>query len=209
MKKATHLRERIMLALFVLCVPALTFAQAKLKDGNYTTADGSYTINVKYDAKSNSIIVTEPNKTSEYTAVRGNVYGFTNPTNGREYRLAIVDATTLEAFKPASPDDRTQLLHSGGGNGSGEGDEVNEDFDKYQEIAEKYIGKMVSDPDNAQLWAFCGAAANARSTMNAKGFEAYAKKAVRQVAPILEDTSTSPCPDAMPVQLWKEALRPQ
>jgi hypothetical protein len=189
-----------LLLLILFCAPVLSFAQTKLKSGNYTTSDGMYTIKVRYDAKANTLTIVEPNKTSEYTFVSGSEYGFTNPTNGIEYRLEIVDATTLESFKPASRNYRTKLYHSGGA------DEVtsSEDFVDYQKIAEKYKDKMTSDPANAQLWAFCAAAANARSTLNADGFESYAKKVVKQMKKIMEDKKKCPCTDAIPASLWNE-----
>lgn len=199
----------LIFALLFLCVPVLTFGQTKLKEetkfkeGTYTTSDGSYSINVRYDAKTNTIIVVEPNKTSEYTSAGNGEYGFTNPKNGIEYRLAIVDATTLEAFKPGGKDSSTKLYHSGGVDEPAS----SEDFEKYQEIAAKYLEKMASDSDNAQLWAFCAAAANARSTMNADGFESYAKKAIKQVATIMENTTSSPCTDAMPAELWNKVIK--
>lgn len=199
-----------LLLLLILCVSVLTIAQTKLNPGTYTTADGTYTIDVRYDAKTNTITVVEPNKTSEYTSVGRGEYGFTNPTNGREYRLAIVDATTLEAFKPGARESSTKLFHSGGTGESDGADEgaTPEQFEEYQKVAKKYLEKMESDPDNAQLWAFCGASANARSFMNDDGFKSYAKKAVKAVASIMEDKSSSPCTDAMPAQLWSEALKP-
>jgi hypothetical protein len=193
----------LLFALLLLCVPVLTFGQTKLKEGTYTTSDGSYSINVRYDAKTNTIVVVEPNKTSEYTSAGDGEYSFTNPKNEIEYRLAIVDATTLEAFKPGGRDSSTKLYHSGGV------DEAvsSEDFKKYQEVAEKYLEKMKSDSDDAQLWAFCAASANARSTMNAEGFESYAKKAIKQVATIMEDKTSSPCTDAMPADLWNLVMK--
>lgn len=199
------MRRLLLLALLFLCVPVLTFGQTKLKAGTYTTSDGSYSINVRYDAKANTITVVEPNKTSEYTSAGGGEYGFTNPKNGIEYRLAIVDATTLEAFKPGGRDSSTKLYHSGGADEAAS----SEDFEKYQKVAEKYLEKMKSDPDDAQLWAFCAASANARSTMNAEGFESYAKKAIKEVAKIMEDTTSSPCTDAMPADLWDAVMKPR
>lgn len=199
------MRRLLLLALLFLCVPVLTFGQTKLKAGAYTTSDGTYTINVLYNAKTNTVIVVEPNKTSEYTSAGGGEYGFTNPKNGIEYRLAIVDATTLEAFKPGGRDSSTKLYYSGGADEGAS----SEDFDKYQKVAEKYLEKMKSDPDDAQLWAFCAFAANARSTMNAAGFESLAKKAIKQVVSIMEDKTSSPCTDAMPAELWNEVMKPR
>lgn len=197
--------SRLVMAFLVLALPTLIFAQTKLKSGTYTTADGSYTIDVSYDAKTNTITVKEPNRTSDYTSVGRGEYGFTNPKNGIEYRLAIVDAETLEAFKPGGRNSSTTLSYSGGVDEGAS----SEDFEKYQKVAEKYLNLMQEDADNAQLWAFCGAAANARSTMNADGFEAYAKKAIKAVTAIMEDSSRTPCNDAMPSELWNKVIRPR
>lgn len=193
--------KTLFLAFFLLCLPALTLAQTNLKAGTYTTEDGSYSIDVRYDAKSNTITIVEPNKTSNYTAVGRGEYGFTNPKNGIEYRLAILNATTLEAFKPGGRASSTKLYFSGGADEPA----PSKDVEKYEKIAQKYLDKMESDSDDAQLWSFCAAAATARGTMNADGFESYATKIVKGMVSIMEDKTINPCDDAIPASIWNKA----
>src|SRR6185295_5490649 len=64
--------------------------------GPYTSEDGRYTANFKFG--DGNLTVVEPNKTSVYTPAGNNVYEFTNPTNGRSYKIQVENQRTLAAF---------------------------------------------------------------------------------------------------------------
>ncbi len=173
------------------------FSQIVPSAGPYTTSDGYYTINVSLSGT--TLEVVEPNKKSAYTLVSGNEYKFVNPTNGIEYRIEVVSETEIASFKPNSRNNRTQLFFSGTLNEA----PVKKAFDKYKVIAEKYQGWMKTDSKDAQLWAFCAAAAIARSSFNDEGFEDYISKIVPSLKQIVTDKDKCPCEDAIPVTYWR------
>lgn len=176
---------------FILSIPA--FAQITPPSGPFTSSDGMYTATFEFGE--NTITVVEPNKTSVYTKVGENLYAFTNPTNGREYKLEVEDETTLLAHGSSG---KTYFYYTGDLNVAAN----NEDFEKYQAVAEKYQEKMESDPDNLQLWVMCAAAAMKRGTLNKEGFETYARTIILSLRQLVTNPATCPCDDAIPTTLW-------
>ena len=171
-------------------------AQKIPSTGNYTSADGYYTIVISY--KDKVLTIVEPNKTSPYKYVSGNEYHFTNPTNGIEYLIEVVDETTLATYKPTNRSNKYFFYFTGTANTPAS----KEDFAKYFPIAEKYKEKMKEDPKDAQLWSFCAAAANARSSFSKEGYEEYLSKVVPSMKAILEKKDKCPCTDAIDQRLF-------
>lgn len=167
-------------------------AQIEAPSGPYTSDDGRYTVNVKFE--DGNLTIVEPNKTSVYTPTGENMYEFTNPVNGRHYKIQVEDKRTLAAFGSTG---KTNFYYTGNA-------VVNspETIQFYKKMAERYEAKMKSDSKDAQLWSFCSAAATQRWRLNDQGFEAYAKETIASMRLILEDQSKCPCPDAIPPVLW-------
>jgi hypothetical protein len=188
------MKKTLYLILFMLSLQAS--AQIVPSSGPYTTSDGYYTVNISF--KSGLLTVVEPNKTSPYTLVSGNEYRFVNPTNGIDYRIEVVNATTLACFKPTNLQNRTMLLFSGSLNEAA----TAKTFTDYSKVAEKYKNLMKTDAKDAQLWSFCAAAANARSSMNEDGFANYAAKIIASMKQIIVKPTKCPCEDAIPAVLW-------
>ncbi|HWA34562.1 MAG TPA: hypothetical protein VG737_10555 [Cyclobacteriaceae bacterium] len=178
---------------FILAVfVSASFAQIEAPSGPYTSDDGRYTVTIKFEG--GNLTVVEPNKTSVYTPAGEDVYEFTNPVNGKHYKIQVEDKRTLAAFGSTG---KTKFYYTGNA-------VVNspEAIQFYKEIADRYEAKMKSDARDAQLWSFCSAAATQRWRLNDQGFEAYAKETIASMRLILEDQSKCPCADAIPPVLW-------
>jgi hypothetical protein len=174
-----------------LFLSAAIFAQKIPASGIYTSTDGYYSITVNF--KDKILTIVEPNKTSPYTLVAGNEFYYKNPTNGIEYLIEVVDATTLAMYKPTNRDNKYKFYFTGPAIKPAD----NEKFRIFSAVAKKFLEKMKEDPKDAQLWSFCAAAANARSSFNNDGFEEYLSKLVPSMKAILENKTKCPCTEAI------------
>lgn len=173
-------------------------AQIKLTSGQYTTQDGYYTVTINFTNKELTLI--EPNRTSVYHKLEGNVFQFIHPTNKIDYRIEVTSPTTIQTFKPGANNSRYTLTLSGR-----DATASNDQFNTYFALAEKYKAKMLSDQKDAQLWSFCAAAAMARSSMNEEGFKEYAAKVASSIKLIAINKTKCPCEDAIPMDIWNGA----
>src|SRR3954466_7351081 len=84
--------------LFLVLTSFITSAVAQIEapSGPYTSDDGRYTVTVKF--ADGNLTIVEPNKTSTYTPAGDDVYEFTNPVNGKHYKIQVEDERTLAAF---------------------------------------------------------------------------------------------------------------
>ncbi|WP_410221877.1 hypothetical protein [Pedobacter sp.] len=184
------------LTIALLClIGSSASSQIKLTSGQYTTEDGYYTVTINFTDKELTLI--EPNRTSVYHKLEGNVFQFIHPTNKIDYRIEVTSPTTIQTFKPTVNSSRYTLTLS-----SKNATASNEQFNTYFALAEKYKAKMLSDKKDAQLWSFCAAAAMARSSMNEEGFKEYASKIVSSIKLIVTDKTKCPCEDAIPTNIW-------
>jgi hypothetical protein len=168
------------------------FAQTEAPSGPYTSDDGRYTVTIKFG--DGNLTVVEPNKTSVYTPTGENIYEFTNPVNGKHYKIQVEDERTLAAFGSTG---KTNFYYTGNAVMNSPAT-----IQFYKSMASRYEEKMKSDAKDAQLWSFCSAAATQRWRLNDQGFEAYARETIASMRLILEDQSKCPCPDAIPPVLW-------
>ncbi len=171
-------------------------AQILPEQGVYSSEDGYYSITIAYNKETKVFTIVEPNKTSNYTFVSGNEYRFVNSTNGIEYLVEIVSTEKFAAYKPGNKANRSMFYFSGNASTPA----TNKEFIDYSKIAAKYKEKMKTDPKDAQLWSFCAAAANARSSFSKEGFEEYVAKIVPSMKAILEKKDKCPCTDAIDQQ---------
>ncbi len=181
-------------ALF-FCVATNALSQIVAPSGAYTSSNGFYTVNIKFVDK--TLVVTEPNKESVYVMTSPNVYEFTNPTNGKKYKIEVGDETTLIAYGSTGS---TNYYYSG----DKEKAATPEQFEFYKKVAEEYKKKATDDAPNAQLWTFCSAAAMNRATLNSAGFEEYAKTVILSIRQIVTDQMNCPCPRAIPPAMWRK-----
>lgn len=161
-------------------------------DGVYAIDGGGYSINVK--GEGDRLIVVEPNKRSEYVRQPDGTYHFWNPNTQTTYGLRVVNATTIEAFRPGSGAPGTRLGRTGGPGAPSVGPD--------RAVAERYAALSRSDPDDAQTWTACAAAAMKRSVSGRDEADAYGTQVAEMLKLILVDPSRSPCPDAIPAALW-------
>ena len=184
---------KLFLLFITSCFAGFVHAQIQPEQGIYSSEDGYYSITISYSRQGKIFTIVEPNKTSNYTYVSGNEYRFVNPTNGIEYLVEVVSAEKFAAYKPGNRTNRSMFYFTGNASTPA----TKKDFVDYSKIAAKYKEKMKSDPKDAQLWSFCAAAANARSSFSKEGFEEYAAKIVASMKVILEKKDKCPCTDAI------------
>lgn len=186
---------RTLLIFALICVFGIAKAQIKLTSGQYTTADGYYTVTINFEGSTLTLI--EPNLTSIYTKVANNIFSYVHPTSKKDYRMEVMDPSTVQTYKAGGDNSRYTLKLSSTSMNSD-----NEQFKTYSAIAERYKAKMETDKKDAQLWSLCAAAAYARSTMNEDGFKAYAEKVASSIKLIAVNKAKCPCEDAIPATIW-------
>lgn len=197
MMHAMRWRGLLAAAAGLLCLAGATAAMAQQggsATGTYMVQGGSYMIELRQDG--DTLVVVEPNKESSYARQADGSYAFYNPGTDTTYGIRILDANTIEAFKPDYPDNpATRLVRMGGAAAAGD-DPAPADADRYGALAEHYAGLIEGDPANAQSWSACAAVAMKRSVSNPSEADAYAA----QMADMLQqmDAAASPCPDVIP-----------
>ena len=164
-------------------------------EGTFVLDDGSYSITV--EEVDGNLVVVEPNKRSVYTPDGSGRYTFHNDNTGSNFYISVLDDNTLEAGRipqTGSP----SILRKVDVAGAMAALESNEE---HSAIAERYAELAQSDPDNAQAWSFCAAAAFKRAMSTEAEFGAYASQTAQVLQQILVGTA-NPCPDAIPAQYW-------
>jgi hypothetical protein len=68
-------------------------------------------------------------------------------------------------------------------------------------VAQQYLARVQSDPDNAQAWSFFGFAALARAQGGGDSQVMQSARSLRQIAV----SSANPCSDAIPDSIWDAA----
>ncbi|WP_199139112.1 hypothetical protein [Pedobacter sp. ASV12] len=189
---------RALFILVLIAVCGVTKGQIKPTSGQYTTADGYYTVTINFE--SNTLTLIEPNRTSIYTKVSDNIFSFIHPTSKIDYRIEVMDPQTIQTFKANVSSSRYTLKLSSTSESSS-----NEQYKTYSAMAERYKAKMLTDKKDAQLWSFCAAAAYARSTMNDEGFKEYATQISSSIKLIIVNKAKCPCEDAIPPAIWNSA----
>jgi hypothetical protein len=185
-------RSAAVVAALALSSAGGVFAQTS---GTYAT-DTGYSIHV--EARGDILEVREPNKTSRYRKTAPGVFEFTNPTNDITYGIRVLNASTLEAFKPGSPHPGTRLALRGGATYKGAAPAGGSE--RYQKLADTYMERSQSDPANAQAWTTCSAAALARVHHAAAEAERFAHQAATMLK--LLHASSSPCPEVISQSAW-------
>lgn len=173
-------------------------AQTSLTPGSYATENGGWSCNLTVNADK-SITIAEPNLTATYRPVGNNVYSYVH-TNGADYRVQAIDSKTFKVYHVNTPNNFTRYFLTGAASsGSATTGPAGPD---YKKIAGKYRDKMKSDPKDAQMYAFCAAAAMARAMYDEDAFKAYAKKIVASLKQIVVNKQKCPCEDAISQNIW-------
>lgn len=187
MKKAIVLATSMVLA---LAQPTRAEEQQPTA-GTYMLEGGSYTISIEADG--DGILVHEPNKDTVYGRQADGSFHAYNPNTETTYGIRVIDERTIEAYKPnllGSTPSRLVLIDRA----VADSDFVaRPDTDKWSKIAEDYMVRSQSDPENIQSLTACGAVAMKRSIASQADAEAYAQ----QMAAMLQqlDSRVSPCPE--------------
>lgn len=201
------------LAATLLAVPALAAATAahaqaptdQVSEGTYQIDGGGYQITVRPEGT--ELVVVEPNKESRYRRQPDGTWHFRNPTNNTLYGLRRIDPATIEAFKPDQPGNVPTRLARIGGAPAVVATPVPPSVAAQNpasvgELARSYQQRAQSDPDNAQTWSACAAAAHKRFLANPAEADAYGAQMASLLKVIITDPSHSPCPDAIPEPVW-------
>ena len=107
----------------------------------------------------------------------------------------MIDARTLEAFKPGTTNPPTRLVLQAGSAPAPA-------RDPYTELALRYEERSRTDADNAHVWTACAAAAMGRALGDEAAFRALTVQTVQMLKPIMVNPATTPCADAIPAELW-------
>ena len=212
------MRTRLRLAALLLAplataalAPVALAQPAEVSEGTYQIDSGGYQITVERQGA--DLVVVEPNKRSVYARQSDGSWHFRNPVNGILYGIRRIDAATIEAFKPDQPNNLPTRLSRIGGAPAVRAAELPpsaaaNDPASVGDVALKYRQQALSDPDNAQLWTACAAAALKRHTANAGEADAYGAQMATVLKTIIVDPGASPCPDAIPEPVWAAGQRP-
>ena len=185
---------------FLLVSIALIATPASAQEnGTYTTGMG-YTIEVSFNGDTLEVYEPSNGKRSVYTLQSDGTYLFTNPVNGISYTMEVGDGDTLIANKPGAPrENGTELRRVGSADAAEPVDE--DEAERMLGVAQQYLARVQSDPDNAQAWSFCGFAALARAQGGGESQIMQSARALRQIAV----SSSNPCSDAIPDSIWDSA----
>lgn len=178
---------------FLLFLAAITVNAQTLTNGNYTSADGNYTVAVAHNG--NEITLTEPNKVNVYQSNGDNVYYHTEPKYA-DYYLKITSTHDYYTGKNGG----TEYLFTFAGSNTLQ-DDLAEGIDNCP-LYDKYENLASEDEVNVQTWTFCGAAALMQCTYNAEGAKKYISDIITTLKLILTDSTTCPCTDVIPQAVW-------
>lgn len=169
--------------------------------GTYMLEGGSYTVQLEPDG--NDLVVHEPNKDASYTRQPDGSYHYYNPNTDTVYGIRVLDARTVEAFKPLVDGNVPSRLVLIGGATADAGTPVGAaDSERYEALAAHYQALAESDPDNVQVWIACSGAALKRSLSSGADADAYAAQMAQMLKLIMTDAGSTPCADAIPASAW-------
>ena len=185
--------------------PAPAAAPASPTDGftpgTYMLDGGSYVIEVQRDG--DGLLVVEPNKRSPYAWQGGRDFHFYNPNTDTTYGIRVVDARTIEAYKPfvdGNVPSRLTLLSAAADATAVATPQEDLGDPAYEAIAEKYAAMIETDPANIQSWTACAGAAMKYGTATREEADAYAREMIGMLR--MMDAQSTPCEDALPSRLW-------
>ncbi len=186
-------------------------AQTAVSEGTYVVDGGSYSATV--ERVGSDIAIVDSNKRSVYTPDGSGRYTYYNPNTGSTFTLEVLDDHRIAASSNGrSP---TVLNRVGGAPAKAPTPITTVDIpastiapdaapaDTLGAVARNYQAKAQSDPDNAQAWTACAAAALKRSMSNPPEGDAYAAQMAKVLKLIIVDPAESPCPDAIPPAQWR------
>lgn len=170
----------------------VAIAQGALTAGTYMLEGGSYTVSAEMSG--DTLIVHEPSRDTTYTRQSDGSFHTVAPS-GRVYGMRILDERTLEAFQPNDPDNKPTRLTLMSSATPAASDIPKGESDRWMELAQSYMAKTQSDPNNSMSWTSCGATAMKRASSSKAEADAYAA----QMATMLKqmDAQSSPCPDVI------------
>ncbi|WP_374398602.1 hypothetical protein [Flavobacterium sp.] len=171
-----------------------TIIAQTLSSGNYSSSDLGYTYTVIVKQEGNVITITEPNRTNQYKSNGGNTYYHTEQKYSHFYIKVIADNKYYAGKQGGSQ----QLFTFSGGN-TNEEEVLPSGIDDCP-LYDKYLDLTTNDHDDAQAWAFCGAAALAKCTYT--DVTPYLKPLIQALKSIVEDTSKCPCTDVITQNEW-------
>lgn len=164
-----------------------------LNSGHYSSSDLGYTYTVMIEHEGNKITITEPNKVNEYKSSGGNTYYHTEPKYAHFY-IRVAGSDRYYAGKKGGAEQLFVL------SGNDDGDAgILEGIDNCP-LYDKYLNLTAGGDDDAQAWAFCGAAALAKCTYS--DLEDYLEPIIKTLKSIVVDQSTCPCTDAISQSEW-------
>lgn len=201
-RAAAALRAILLPSLLACTLAAPALAQSNgASPGTYMLEGGSYTLQLEVDG--GNLTVHEPNKDSTYVRQADGSYHFYNPNTDTVYGLRVIDARTIEAFKPfVEGNTPSRLVLIGGTGADTPADLPSGESERYEALAQHYSELAQSDSDNVQVWTACSAAALKRSLSTTADADAYAGQMAQMLKLLMTDGGGTPCADAIPASVW-------
>lgn len=163
-----------------------------IASGTYVMEDGSHTADIQQQGS--ALAVTDLGYTTIYQPQGDGSYMGTSSRGTRYFMKAAGNGAILIWREGNTPSRMNRVGGGGASVASGDNDAM--------AVAEKYRALSQSDPDNAQSWTACSAAALKRSVATGAEADAYGRQMASMLQQILVDPNDNPCEDAIPPGLW-------
>lgn len=161
--------------------------------GTFVMEGGGYSAQVA--AKGTDLLVVDSGRSSLYSLQDDGTYRFRN-RNGSVFSLKVLDQQTLLFDRIPSSGNPTRMLRETTSTAA-----LSANSEADLEIAERYRQRALSEPQDAQLWTMCAAAAYKRSVSDGQNTARYARQMAASIRQILTSQS-NPCPDAISAEHW-------
>lgn len=160
------------------------------KDGTYVSDMGVSCRISKVDP--NTLMVESGGRSDSYKRSTGSVFNCTTPKYA-QYRMKVESDTKVYAYQEGSPQGVYYIFRD---------EEALMNAMSDCEITDKYLELIEAEPENVQIWAFCGqAAAVICATVPGRGRDEQLE-VIAKTLKLIHTSSSTPCSDAIPQTIW-------
>lgn len=189
---------RSLLLFLVFSLPTTAWAQFRLQEGTYLSADGQQETQIKNNADG-SITLTVPRRVNRYVRQSGNVY---HHSEFSEFLIRLTSTSSYTSYSTSNPKEFEFTLQ----NASPAAPRSVAEHGQWQQLYEKYQGMAArATGDEVQAWSFCAAVAYTRAHLanNQQVTDGYIEPIIVGLKQILVDAQTCPCTDVIPADMWQ------
>lgn len=178
--------------LFVFVLFNIVIYAQTISKGNYTSDDDNYTVFV--EQKGDDIYVIESNKSNVYRK-KSNYFYYNIEPKYNTYYLRFKDGNHFYSGKTGAKEFLFTLSNTN------TSEEIVTSAGNCP-LYDKYLKLSQEDSIETQAWSFCGGAALAKCTYNAKGSQEYIQSVVEALKSIIVDQDKCPCEDVITKSEW-------